>query len=101
MTGRPVLGKFKNNKYMSTKDFEKAIDALGVQGLEIVRFSYQINGGISSAYGKTGDLTWLKWDAVGRGFRFDQPRDMEGCISSANVMYLDYRRDVCLDLKFE
>lgn len=25
----------------------------------------------------------------------------EGCITSQNVMYLDYKRDVYLDLKFD
>jgi len=85
---------------MGTEVFEKAIEALGVQGLEIVRFSYQLNGGVAAVFARMGSLTWLKWDAVGRGFRFEQPSDMEGCISSANVMYLDYRRDVSMDLKF-
>ena len=86
---------------MKTEDFEKAIAALGVQGLEIVKFSYQLNGCVAAVYATMGELTWLKWDAAGRGFRFEQPADMEGCISSGNVMYLDYRRDTYLDLKFE
>ena len=86
---------------MKTEDFEKAIEALGVHGLEIIKFSYQLNGGVAAVYARMGGLTWLKWDAAGRGFRFEQPENMEGCISSANVMYLDYRRDPYLDLKFE
>lgn len=86
---------------MSTKDYEKAIEALGINGLEIVRFSYQLNGGVSAVYARMGELTWVKWDVIGRGFRFEQPKDIEGCITSQNVMYLDYKRDVYLDLKFD
>lgn len=86
---------------MSTKDYEKAIEALGINGLEIVRFSYQVNGGVSAVYARMGELTWVKWDAAGRGFRFEQPKDIEGRISPQNVMYLDYKRDVYLDLKFD
>lgn len=86
---------------MKTEDFEKAIEALGIQDLEIIRFSYELNGGVAAVYARQRELTWIKWDATGRGFRFEQPSDMEGCISSANVMYLDYQRDVYLDLRFE
>ncbi len=86
---------------MSTKDFELAIEALGINGLEIVRFSYQLNGGVSAVYARMGELTWVKWDVIGREFRFEQPEDIEGCITSQNVMYLDYKRDVYLDLKFD
>lgn len=86
---------------MSTKDFERAIEGLGIQGLEIIEFAKQLNGGVSEAYARMGGLTWLKWDAIGRGFRFDQPEDMEGCISTASVRYLDYRRDADIDLRFE
>lgn len=86
---------------MKTKDFEKAIEALGVQDLEILEYSYQLNGGVAAVYAKMGELTWIMWDAMGRGFRFDQPEDMEDCISSSNVRYLDYRRDADFDLRFE
>lgn len=86
---------------MKTEDFEKAIEALGIQDLEIIRFSYELNGGVAAVYARQREPTWIKWDATGRGFRFEQPADMEGCISSANVMYLDYQRDVYLDLRFE
>lgn len=86
---------------MKTKDFEQAIEALGIQELEIIRFSYGVNGQAVAVYARMGQQTWIKWDSTGRGFRFDQPSDMEGCISSANVMYLDYKRDVYLDLKFD
>lgn len=86
---------------MKTKDFEKAIEALGVQELEIIKFSYELNGGVAAVYAKMGALTWLKWDGLGRGFSFEQSADMEGCISSSNVDYLDYRRDADFDLRFE
>lgn len=86
---------------MKTADFERAIDALGVQGLTVTKYSYQLNGGVAAVYGQVGELTFLKWDACGRGFRFDQPRDMECCISTGTVNYLDYRRDADFDLRFE
>ena len=86
---------------MTTNDFEKAIEALGVQELEVIRFSYGINGQVVAVYGRMGETVWLKWDDSGRGFRFDQPEDMEGCISTSHVHYLDYRRDQAFDLKFE
>ena len=86
---------------MKTRDFERAINALGVQDLSVLKYSYQLNGGVAAVYGRMGELTWLMWDAMGRGFRFDHPRDMEDCISSDNVRYLDYRRDADFDLTFE
>lgn len=59
---------------MSTKDFELAIEALGINGLEIVRFSYQVNGGVSAVYARMGELTWVKWDVIGRGSDSSSPR---------------------------
>lgn len=85
---------------MTTEKFEKAIEALSIQGLELIRISKQLNGDVAAAYAKMGELTWIKWDHMGRGFRFEQPADIEGCISSDNVMYLAYDRDSYLDLKF-
>ena len=85
---------------MKKEDFDRAIEALGVQGLEVIKFSYELNGGVAAVYGWMGELTWLKWDGLGRGFSFEQPAAMEGCISSANVNYLDYQRDARFDLKF-
>ena len=85
---------------MSTADFERAIESLGLQGLEVLRFSYQLNGGVAAVYGKMGGLTFLKWDASGRGFRFDMEAGVECCVSSGTVEYLDYRRDKDFDLRF-
>lgn len=85
---------------MRTADFEKAIEALGVQGLELVKFRYQLNGGVSEVFARMGMLTFLKWDAGGRGFRFDIEQDMEGCVVVDYPEYLDYRRDKDFDLTF-
>lgn len=85
---------------MTKDDFKKAIEAMGIMDLEILRFSEGVNGQTVAVYARMGQLTWIKWDYLGRGFRFDQPADMEGCVSSENVMYLSYDRDSYLDLKF-
>ncbi|MBQ7180651.1 MAG: hypothetical protein IJR87_05090 [Bacteroidaceae bacterium] len=85
---------------MNTASFEKAIDALGVQGLEVTKFSYQLNGGVAAVYGRMGELTFLKWDAAGRGFRFDIEENVEGCTVVSYPEYLDYRRDADFDLRF-
>ena len=88
---------------MRTADFEKAIDALGCQGLEIIemRIKAKQGGNVDAVYGRFGELTFLKWDENGRGFSFEQPKDQEGCITSQMLQYLDYRRDSDFDLKFE
>lgn len=85
---------------MTKDDFQKAIEAMGIMDLMILRFSEGVNGQTVAVYARMGQLTWIKWDYLGRGFRFDQPADMEGCVSSDNVMYLSYNRDSYLDLKF-
>ena len=85
---------------MTKNDFQKAIESLGVMDLEILRFSENVNGLTVAVYARMGQLTWIKWDYMGRGFRFEQPADIEGCISSDTVMYLAYDRDPYLDLKF-
>ena len=85
---------------MKTEDYEKAIEALGVQGLEVQKFSYGVNGQVVAAYARKGVLTFLKWDAGGRGFRFDIEQDMEGCVVVDYPEYLDYRRDKDFDLTF-
>lgn len=86
---------------MKTEDYEKAIEALGVQGLEVQKFSYGVNGQVVAAYARKGVLTFLKWDHLGRGFRFDIDESKEGqhCVSYPE--YLDYRRDAEFDLRFE
>jgi hypothetical protein len=86
---------------MKTKDFEKAIEALGLQSLEVLKYSYGVNGQVVAVYAKLGDLTHLMWDTAGRGFRFDIEEGMEGCRTTPYPEYLDYRRDVDFDLKFD
>ena len=85
---------------MNNKDFERAIDALGVQGLEVTKYSYGINGQVVAVYGRMGQLTFLKWDVSGRGFRFEIDPNMEGGINVSLPEYLDYRRDADFDLRF-
>ena len=85
---------------MKTEDFERAIDALGVQGLEVTKFSYGINGQVVAVYGRMGGLTFLKWDVIGRGFRFEIDPNVEGSINISYPEYLDYRRDADFDLTF-
>lgn len=85
---------------MKTSDFEKAIEALGVQGLEVTKFSYGINGQVVAAYGRMGQLTFLKWDVSGRGFRFEIDPNIEGCITVPYPELLDYQRDADFDLRF-
>lgn len=86
---------------MKIKDFEKAIDALGIQGLEILEFKSPNGEQVRECYAKMGELVWIKWDQFGRGFKFEQEADIESCISSDHAAYLDYRRDVDFDLRFE
>ena len=88
---------------MRVADFEKAIEALGVQGLEISEMKLTAGGGrqVSAVYGRKGQLTWLMWDASGRGFRYDTDPKQEDCVSSQGVEWLDYRRAAEFDLKFE
>lgn len=85
---------------MRTEDFEKAIGALGVHDLCILKFCYQLNGGVAEVYARMGELTFLKWDSHGRGFVSEQPANEECCISSDTARYLDYRRDADFDLTF-
>jgi hypothetical protein len=88
---------------MKVNDFEKAIDALGVQGLEITQMTMSATRGdnVNSVYGRIGVLTFLWWDANGRGFRFDINPNLEGCTEVSHPEYLDYRRAEEFDLKFE
>lgn len=91
---------------MKARDFEKAIEALGVNGLEISKFSYDINGDVAAVYGKMGELTYLKWDHMGRGFSVSVEGELDGygemiIPEVKNPQYLDYRRDADFDLKFD
>lgn len=85
---------------MNTASFEKAIEALGVRGLEVTKLSYGINGQVVAVYGRMGQLTFLMWDMSGRGFRFDINPNLEGCTEVSHPEYLDYRRDADFDLTF-
>lgn len=78
---------------MKVNDFEKAIDAFGVQGLEITQMTMSATRGdnVNSVYGRIGVLTFLWWDANGRGFRFDINPNLEGCTEVSHPEYLDYR----------
>ena len=88
---------------MRVADFEKAIGALGVQGLEIteMRMSAIRGGQVNSVYGRLGDLTFVWWDSNGRGFRFDINPHEEGCYVVSSPEFLEYRRAEEFDLKFE
>lgn len=88
---------------MKTKDFEKAIDALDVQNLEILEMKLPVGSGghVGGVYARIGELTYLKWDTHGRGFTFEIDPDVEGCTVVSHPEYLDYRRDADFDLKFE
>ena len=88
---------------MKIRDFEKAIIALGVSGLEIdeIKMAANGNGHVGSVYGKIGDSTYLWWDANGRGFRFDINPNLEGCNVVSHPEYLNYTRDAEFDLKFD
>jgi hypothetical protein len=84
---------------MTTRDFEKAIEALGVQGLEITKFSYHLTGVVGGVYARIGEKTFLWWDAGGRGFRFELNTEMEGLVVK-KPEFLDYTRDKDFDLTF-
>lgn len=86
---------------MKTADFEKAIEALGIQDFHILKFSNQLNGDVAAVYGQMGELTYLMWDAHGRGFVFDIDPNREGCTDVTHPEYLDYRRDADFDLRFD
>lgn len=85
---------------MKTEHFEQAIAALGVQGLEITKFSYTLNGQVAAVYARMGELTYVMWDYFGHAFRFDIPEGTEACTVVSRPEYLDYRRDTAFDLKF-
>jgi len=90
----------EKENYMSKRDFEQAIEALGVQGLEVLKYGYQLNGGVGAVYARMGELTYGMWDAQGRGFSFEINPNVEGCTVVSRPEYLDYRRDADFDLTF-
>ncbi len=86
---------------MKTVDFEKAIEALSVNELEVTKYSYGINGQVVAVYAKMGESTFLMWDSHGRGFSIELNFELEGVSEPRYPEYLDYRRDADFDLKFE
>ena len=88
---------------MNTNHFEKAIDALGVQGLEITKFSYGFNGQVVRVYARMSELKYIMWDEHGRGYLFEIDENEEGQWSGMDDRpeYLDYRPDAGFDLTFE
>ena len=86
---------------MKTTDFEKAIEALGVNNLTVTKFSYSENGKVGAVYGQLGENTFVMWDANGRGFTITLNFELEGVLPPRYPEYLDYRRDNGFDLTFE
>ena len=85
---------------MTIKEFEKAIDALGVHGMSIRDFRTPNGWDVRQAYAWIVPLTWIMWDDVGRAFRFVQPENEENCITDDVLPFLDYSRDKDFDLTF-
>ena len=91
---------------MRTIDFEKAIEALGVDGLEVTKFSYGRKRRVQAVYARMGERTFLKWDDTGRGYCFDAEEEFDGegqaFVPVANhPEFLDYRPDADFDLRFD
>ena len=84
---------------MRTKDFEKAVEAVGAEILQM-RYNAKTGGQVLSCIGKIGELTYIMWDEGGRAFVFNQDPDGEDCVSEFNMMALPYERDKNFDLKF-
>jgi len=85
---------------MTIKEFEKAIDALGVHGMSIRDFRTPNGRDVRQAYAWIVPLTWIMWDDVGRAFRFVQPENEENCITDDVLPFMDYSRDKDFDLTF-
>ena len=85
---------------MRTNDFERAIEAIGAEILSI-RYSARTGRQVQSCFGKTGELTWIKWDESGRAFVYNQDPESEDCESAYNLQSLPYERDSKFDLKFD
>lgn len=86
---------------MKTSVFEKAIEALGVNGLEVTKFSYGVNGQVVAVYAQMGESTFLMWDRYGRGFSISLNFDLEGVEPPRHPEYLNYDRDADFNLKFD
>lgn len=90
---------------MKTIDFEKAIDALCVDGLEIDEFKLAANSGgqVRQVNGHTKALT-LVWDESGRAFSTHIDQESESFIelgSGKAITGRRLKRDIPFDLKFD
>lgn len=90
---------------MKTKDFEKAIEALCVQGLEIdeVKTKDESGGCVLQVNGHTDTLT-VVWDELGRAFTTPKDQETEEFIEFGSGKAIEGRRlkrDADFDLKFE
>jgi hypothetical protein len=90
---------------MRIKDFEKAIDALCVQGLVIDEVKMKADGGghVRQVNGHTATLI-VVWDELGRGFTTPQEQKNEEFIeigSGKAVTGRRLKRDTEFDLKFD
>lgn len=90
---------------MRVKDFEIAIDALSVDGLEIDEFKMAANSGghVRQVNGHTKELTLL-WDESGRAFSTPINQESESFIefeSGKTITGRRLKRDNSFDLKFE
>lgn len=90
---------------MRVKDFESAIEALSVEGLEIDEFKIAANSGghVRQVNGHTKELTLL-WDESGRAFSTPIDQESENFIEFGSGKVISGRklkRDTSFDLKFE
>ena len=89
---------------MSVAEFEKAIIALGVDGLGIDEFKMATDGGGQVRYvnGHTKDLI-LIWDESGRAFSTSIYKERESFIEfdSGKAVTRRLKRDTRFDLKLE
>lgn len=90
---------------MKTSDFEKAIESLCVQGLEIDEVKMKTNSGghVHQVNGHTNKLK-VVWDGSGRAFTMANDQECEGFIELGTGKAVNgYRlkRDAEFDLKFE
>lgn len=90
---------------MKTEDFEKAIDALCVQGLKIdeVKMKTDSGGHVHQVNGHTDTLK-VVWDGYGRAFTMTNDQEIEEFIELGSGKAVNGRRlkrDAEFDLKFE
>lgn len=90
---------------MKTIDFERAIDALAVQGLEIdeVKMKADSGGQVRQVNGHTDTLDII-WDDLGRAFTTPKNQETEEFIEFGSGRAAEGRRlkrDAGFDLKFD